>query len=26
MSEITQLPMTICHYPPGGSKWNPIEH
>ncbi len=18
--------MTVCHYPPGASKWNPIEH
>jgi len=21
-----QIPVTICHYPPGTSKWNPIEH
>jgi len=21
-----QLPVTVCHYPPGASKWNPIEH
>ena len=20
------IPLTICHYPPGSSKWNPIEH
>jgi hypothetical protein len=20
------LPVTVCHYPPGASKWNPIEH
>jgi hypothetical protein len=20
------LTITVCHYPPGGSKWNPIEH
>jgi hypothetical protein len=20
------LTVTICHYPPGGSKWNPVEH
>jgi len=20
------IPVTICHYPPGTSKWNPIEH
>ena len=18
--------LTVCHYPPGASKWNPIEH
>ena len=18
--------MTVCHYPPGASKWNPVEH
>jgi len=18
--------VTVCHYPPGASKWNPIEH
>ena len=22
----TGLEMTVCHYPPGTSKWNPIEH
>jgi len=22
----TQLEITVCHYPPGASKWNPIEH
>jgi Rhodopirellula transposase DDE domain len=21
-----RLPVTVCHYPPGTSKWNPIEH
>lgn len=21
-----QLSVTVCHYPPGASKWNPIEH
>jgi hypothetical protein len=21
-----QLPVTVCHYPPGCSKWNPVEH
>lgn len=21
-----QLMVTVCHYPPGASKWNPIEH
>lgn len=20
------LEVTVCHYPPGASKWNPIEH
>ncbi len=22
----TQLPVTVCHFPPGTSKWNKIEH
>jgi hypothetical protein len=22
----TRLELTVCHYPPGTSKWNPIEH
>ena len=22
----TGLEVTVCHYPPGASKWNPIEH
>jgi hypothetical protein len=26
LSDITQLPITVCHYPPGCSKWNPVEH
>ncbi len=26
LSDITQLPITVCHYPPGCSKCNPIEH
>jgi hypothetical protein len=21
-----QIPITVCHYPPGTSKWNKIEH
>lgn len=21
-----QIALTVCHYPPGASKWNPIEH
>ena len=21
-----KLSVTVCHYPPGASKWNPIEH
>jgi hypothetical protein len=21
-----QLAVTVCHYPPGASKWNPVEH
>lgn len=21
-----QIPVSVCHYPPGTSKWNPIEH
>lgn len=21
-----RIPVTVCHYPPGTSKWNPIEH
>jgi Rhodopirellula transposase DDE domain len=26
LSDIAALPITVCHYPPGCSKWNPIEH
>ena len=26
VSLITGLHMTVCHYPPGALKWNPIEH
>ena len=26
LSDIAVLPMTVCHYPPGCSKWNPIEN
>ena len=26
MAKFTGLPIYICHYPPGTSKWNPIEH
>ena len=22
----SELEITVCHYPPGTSKWNPIEH
>jgi hypothetical protein len=22
----TGLAVTVCHYPPGASKWNPVEH
>jgi hypothetical protein len=25
-SDIAVLPITVCHYPPGCSRWNPIEH
>jgi len=21
-----EIPITVCHYPPGTSKWNKIEH
>ena len=26
MAEDLSIPVTICHYPPGTSKWNKIEH
>jgi hypothetical protein len=26
LAEPTGLEVTVCHYPPGASKWNPIEH
>jgi hypothetical protein len=26
LSEQLKLPVTVCHYPPGTSKWNKIEH
>jgi len=26
MSDARGLSVTVCHYPPGCSKWNPIEH
>jgi hypothetical protein len=26
VADCFQIPVTICHYPPGTSKWNPIEH
>jgi hypothetical protein len=26
LSEQLRLPITVCHYPPGTSKWNKIEH
>lgn len=26
LSEPKGLEITVCHYPPGASKWNPIEH
>ena len=26
LSDQLQLPITVCHYPPGTSKWNTIEH
>jgi hypothetical protein len=25
-SDVTGLTVTVCHYPPGASKWNKIEH
>lgn len=26
LCNVHNIPVTICHYPPGSSKWNPIEH
>lgn len=26
LSTLNGLDVTVCHYPPGASKWNPIEH
>ncbi len=26
LAEQLQLPVTVCHYPPGTSQWNKIEH
>lgn len=26
LSDVTGLSLTVCHYPPGCSKWNPVEH
>lgn len=26
IADVFGLTVTICHYPPGASKWNPIEH
>ena len=26
MADQIQIPITVCHYPPGTSKWNRIEH
>jgi hypothetical protein len=26
MADRLQIPITVCHYPPGTSKWNKIEH
>lgn len=26
LSNRFSLPVTVCHYPPGASKWNPVEH
>jgi hypothetical protein len=26
LSSLYGLEVTVCHYPPGASKWNPIEH
>src|SRR5215472_11780033 len=26
LADQIQIPITVCHYPPGTSKWNKIEH
>ena len=26
IADYFKIPVTVCHYPPGTSKWNPIEH
>ncbi|NDD64905.1 MAG: hypothetical protein EBZ36_13175 [Acidobacteria bacterium] len=26
MADAHGLSVTVCHYPRGGSKWNPVEH
>jgi len=26
LADVYRLTVTVCHYPPGASKWNPIEH
>ena len=26
LAQVYGLPVTVCHYPPGASKWNPIDH
>jgi len=26
IADVFRLTVTVCHYPPGTSKWNPIEH
>ena len=26
LCDVYDLNVTVCHYPPGASKWNPIEH
>lgn len=26
LCDACRFPITVCHYPPGCSKWNPIEH
>lgn len=26
LADTFRIPVTVCHYPPGTSKWNPIEH